>query len=200
MTRNAASACSTKIASRAPRLVASMPTAPIRHKDPGRRPLDPRRQHVNSVSRRRSLVGRVSSPRGMQNPRPVLAGNHSHLFLPGKICRPSTITARDIEMRAWSLPLGRWFGVHLRIHYFFLLLLLFCLLSTNFSGISAWRGIFLWFLLFGAVLGREAARAMTRPGTVSPCAAFFCFPSAASFPIPARKWRSAPWRARRSGL
>ncbi|MFZ0690947.1 MAG: peptidase M50, partial [Acidobacteriaceae bacterium] len=64
-------------------------------------------------------------------------------------------------MRAWSLPLGRWFGVHLRIHYFFLLLLLFCLLSTNFSGISAWRGIFLWFLLFGAVLGREAARAMT---------------------------------------
>jgi hypothetical protein len=64
-------------------------------------------------------------------------------------------------MRAWSLPLGRWFGVHLRIHYFFLLLLLFCLLSTNFSGIPSWRGVLLWFLLFAAVLGREAARAMT---------------------------------------
>ncbi|HZZ37934.1 MAG TPA: CBS domain-containing protein [Acidobacteriaceae bacterium] len=64
-------------------------------------------------------------------------------------------------MRAWSLPLGRWFGVHLRIHYFFLLLLLFCILSTNLSGTSAWRGVALWFLLFGAVLGREAARAMT---------------------------------------
>ena len=64
-------------------------------------------------------------------------------------------------MRAWSLPLGRWFGVHLRIHYFFLLLLLFCLLSTNFSGIPSWRGVLLWFLLFGAVLGREAARALT---------------------------------------
>ena len=63
-------------------------------------------------------------------------------------------------MRAWSLPLGRWFGVHLRIHYFFLLLLLFCVLSTNLSGTSAWRGVALWFLLFGAVLGREAARAM----------------------------------------
>jgi Zn-dependent protease len=64
-------------------------------------------------------------------------------------------------MRAWSLPLGRWFGVHLRIHYFFLLLLFFCVLSTNLSGIAAWRGVILWFLLFGAVLGREAARAIT---------------------------------------
>ena len=64
-------------------------------------------------------------------------------------------------MRAWSLPLGRWFGVHLRIHYFFLLLLFFCVLSTNLSGISAWRGIVLWFLLLGAVLGREGVRAMT---------------------------------------
>jgi len=64
-------------------------------------------------------------------------------------------------MRAWSLPLGRWFGVHLRIHYFFLLLLLFCLLSTNLSGIPSWRGVMLWFVLFGAVLGREGVRALT---------------------------------------
>jgi hypothetical protein len=64
-------------------------------------------------------------------------------------------------MRAWSLPLGRWFGVHVRIHYFFLLLLFFCVLSTNLAGIAAWRGVLLWFLLFFAVLGREAARAMT---------------------------------------
>ncbi|HEX4066570.1 MAG TPA: CBS domain-containing protein [Acidobacteriaceae bacterium] len=64
-------------------------------------------------------------------------------------------------MRAWSLPLGRWFGVHLRIHYFFLLLLLFCVLTTNFSGLAAWRGVMLWFLLLATVLGREAVRAMT---------------------------------------
>lgn len=64
-------------------------------------------------------------------------------------------------MRAWSLPLGRWFGVHLRIHYFFLLLLFFCAVSTNLANVSAWRGIMLWVLLLGAVLGREAARAMT---------------------------------------
>jgi Zn-dependent protease len=64
-------------------------------------------------------------------------------------------------MRAWSMPLGRWFGVHLRIHYFFLLLLFFCVLSTQLAGISAWRGVMLWFLLASAVLGREAARALT---------------------------------------
>ncbi|MGC2637295.1 MAG: CBS domain-containing protein [Acidobacteriaceae bacterium] len=64
-------------------------------------------------------------------------------------------------MRAWSLPLGRWFGVHLRIHYFFLLLLFFCVFSTGWSGFSAWRGVILWVLLLGAVLGRETARALT---------------------------------------
>jgi CBS domain-containing protein/Zn-dependent protease len=64
-------------------------------------------------------------------------------------------------MRAWSMPLGRWFGVHLRIHYFFLLLLLFCALSTQLSGISPWRGLILWLLLVGAVLGREVVRALT---------------------------------------
>jgi Zn-dependent protease len=64
-------------------------------------------------------------------------------------------------MRAWSMPLGRWFGVHLRIHYFFLLLLFFGILSSNLAGIAPWRGFVLWFLLFAAVLGREAVRALT---------------------------------------
>lgn len=64
-------------------------------------------------------------------------------------------------MRAWSMPLGRWFGVHLRIHHFFLLLLVFCIVSTEFSGIAAWRGAVLWLLLVLAVLGREVVRAMT---------------------------------------
>ncbi|HEX4007487.1 MAG TPA: CBS domain-containing protein [Acidobacteriaceae bacterium] len=64
-------------------------------------------------------------------------------------------------MRAWSLPLGRWFGVHLRIHYFFLLLLVFCIVSTKLSGTAAWRGVVLWILLLGVVAGRETARAIT---------------------------------------
>ena len=63
-------------------------------------------------------------------------------------------------MRAWSLPLGRWFGVHLRIHYFFLLLLFFCELSTNLAGIAWWRGGFQTTLIGG--LAAAAAFAIAR--------------------------------------
>jgi hypothetical protein len=42
-------------------------------------------------------------------------------------------------MRGWSFPLGRWMGVDLRIHTFFLLLLGLCLLSTNLVNVQSWR-------------------------------------------------------------
>lgn len=64
-------------------------------------------------------------------------------------------------MRAWSFPLGRWFGVDLRIHMFFVLLLGFCLLSTGVVGVSAWRGIALWLALLLVVFVREVARLIT---------------------------------------
>jgi Zn-dependent protease/CBS domain-containing protein len=64
-------------------------------------------------------------------------------------------------MRGWSFPLGRWFGVDLRIHTFFLLLLGFCMLSTGVEKVPAWRGIMLWFLLLLAVFVREIARVIT---------------------------------------
>lgn len=63
-------------------------------------------------------------------------------------------------MRGWSFPLGRWFGVDLRIHTFFLLLLGFCLLSASVSNLSAWRGFLLWGTLFFAVMVREMVRLM----------------------------------------
>ncbi|WP_446745551.1 CBS domain-containing protein [Silvibacterium acidisoli] len=61
-------------------------------------------------------------------------------------------------MRGWSLPLGRWFGIDLRIHTFFFLLLGFCLLTANVDGLGAWRGIIMWGLLLLAVFVRELAR------------------------------------------
>ena len=61
-------------------------------------------------------------------------------------------------MRAWSFPLGRWFGVHLRIHSFFLLLLVFCVLSSSWGGLSTWRGVALWLVLLMVVMVREIAR------------------------------------------
>jgi len=59
-------------------------------------------------------------------------------------------------MRGWSIPLGRWMGVELRVHTFFLLLAVVCLgLSTS----EGWmRGIGLFFVLVIAVVVREIAR------------------------------------------
>jgi Zn-dependent protease/CBS domain-containing protein len=64
-------------------------------------------------------------------------------------------------MRGWSIPLGRWFGIDLRLHMFFLLVLGFSLLSTGVAGVPAWRGIMLWLLLLLAVFVREVARLIT---------------------------------------
>ena len=61
-------------------------------------------------------------------------------------------------MRGWSFPLGRWIGVDVRIHTFFVMLLGFCLLYTNAVHLSAARGIGLWLLLVLAVAVREIAR------------------------------------------
>jgi CBS domain-containing protein/Zn-dependent protease len=61
-------------------------------------------------------------------------------------------------MRGWSFPLGRWMGVDLRIHTFFILLLGLSLVATNLLNISAWRGVMLWLLLLCAVAVREIAR------------------------------------------
>jgi predicted transcriptional regulator len=57
--------------------------------------------------------------------------------------------------------MGRWFGVDIRIHMFFVLLLGFCLLSTGVAGVSAWRGIMLWLVLLLVVFVREIARLVT---------------------------------------
>jgi CBS domain-containing protein/Zn-dependent protease len=63
-------------------------------------------------------------------------------------------------MRGWSFPLGRWMGVDLRIHTFFLLLLGLCLLATSLN-VPTWRAVFIWGILLLAVIVREIARVIT---------------------------------------
>ena len=59
-------------------------------------------------------------------------------------------------MRGWSIPLGRWVGVELRVHAFFPLLA-FVFLAIG--GADGWpRAMGLFFLLVAAVAVREAAR------------------------------------------
>ena len=59
-------------------------------------------------------------------------------------------------MRGWSIPLGRWMGVELRVHIFFPVL---ALVFFGVSGSDGWqRGLVLFFILIAAVVVRETAR------------------------------------------
>ena len=59
-------------------------------------------------------------------------------------------------MRGWSIPLGRWMGVELRVHAFFPLLALVCLALGATDGMG--RGFGLFVVLVAAVVVRETAR------------------------------------------
>jgi CBS domain-containing protein/Zn-dependent protease len=65
-------------------------------------------------------------------------------------------------MRGWTIPLGRWMGVELRVHTFFLLLAAVCVglgASENVPG-GKMRGLVLFAILASAVVVRETARLM----------------------------------------
>ena len=61
-------------------------------------------------------------------------------------------------MRGWTIPLGRWMGVELRVHAFFPLLALLCLALGAADGCTLGRGFGLFLVLAAAVLVRETAR------------------------------------------
>jgi CBS domain-containing protein/Zn-dependent protease len=63
-------------------------------------------------------------------------------------------------MRGWSFPVGRYFGVEVRIHAFFLLLLAMAIAVGSIAGSSNGRVLALWLLLLSAVAVRELARAV----------------------------------------
>jgi Zn-dependent protease/predicted transcriptional regulator len=63
-------------------------------------------------------------------------------------------------MRGWSFPIGRFLGVDVRIHTFFLLLLGLSISYASMTGATGGRGFALWVLLLLAVFVREIARAV----------------------------------------
>jgi CBS domain-containing protein/Zn-dependent protease len=65
-------------------------------------------------------------------------------------------TSYNRIMRGWSIPMGRWMGVELRVHLFFPLL---AFVFFGISGSDGWpRGLALFLLLVAAVVTRETAR------------------------------------------
>jgi CBS domain-containing protein len=67
-------------------------------------------------------------------------------------------------MRAWSIPIGKFFGLEVRVHLTFLLLLALIVTQTMKAGIEAGRGVVLFLIVFAAVVVHEAARALFTPG------------------------------------
>jgi Zn-dependent protease/predicted transcriptional regulator len=65
-----------------------------------------------------------------------------------------------VHMRGWSFPIGRFLGVDVRIHTFFLLLLGLSISYASVAGATGGRGFALWVLLLLAVVVRETARAV----------------------------------------
>jgi Zn-dependent protease/CBS domain-containing protein len=63
-------------------------------------------------------------------------------------------------MRGWSFPVGRYFGVEVRIHAFFLLLLAMAILAGSLVGWNNGRVLALWLMLLLAVAARELSRAI----------------------------------------
>lgn len=61
-------------------------------------------------------------------------------------------------MRSWSFTLGRWFGVDVRIHAFFLAMTGLCFAASLENNGTLWRGVVLWLLLVLAVAVREIPR------------------------------------------
>ena len=76
----------------------------------------------------------------------------------------------------FSLPVGRWFGVQVRVHISVLLLLALALGYSAVTTEGLMRGFGLWLALLAAVLAREIARAIA--------AAYFNLPMRALFLLP----------------
>jgi Zn-dependent protease/CBS domain-containing protein len=74
-------------------------------------------------------------------------------------------------MRTWSIPAGRVFGVEVRIHLSFALLLLFIGMNEQLAHnvVSPWRGAVLVAIAFGAVVLHELGHALVgRHAGISP--------------------------------
>jgi len=81
------------------------------------------------------------------------------MLLAGLKPRPPTDRAHTIkDMVGWSFSLGNIFGVEVRLHSFFLFLLIGSMSWASYLELPMMRGVGLWFLLVLAVAVRETAR------------------------------------------
>jgi Zn-dependent protease/predicted transcriptional regulator len=83
-------------------------------------------------------------------------------------------------MRGWSLSIGTYFGVEIRLHALFVWLLpVIILLSSTLNGAGG-RGLVLWLLLVAAVLVRETGRGIASAAAGLPVTRLILLPTGAA--------------------
>lgn len=82
-------------------------------------------------------------------------------------------------MRTWSVPAGRIFGIEVRIHLTFALLLVFVGMNEQMARtvVTPWRGTVLVAIIFGAVVLHELAHALVSRQAGVPPKAIVLFPT-----------------------
>lgn len=124
--------------------------------------LQPRRKDVEERLPQ-AVTGRTSfeTTRSGELTRSVSTCNDAHLSMVSRQQANPVTAAHTIgDMRGWSFPIGRFLGVDVRIHTFFLLILGLSISYASMTGATGSRGFALWLLLLLAVVVREVARAI----------------------------------------
>jgi Zn-dependent protease/CBS domain-containing protein len=100
-------------------------------------------------------------------------------------------------MRSWSIPVGRLFGIEIRVHWTFAFLLAFLLIVATQDTTPALRVLGLFGILFGSVVVHELGHALVARGSGIPAKGIILLPiggitildEAHAIPDPINGWR-----------
>src|SRR5271157_4399841 len=81
-----------------------------------------------------------------------------------------------MSMRSWSIPVGRLFGIEIRIHLTFLFLLVFVWSTAAQDAAIALRGVALVGIVFGSVVLHELGHALVARGSGIPAKGIILLP------------------------
>ncbi|MGA7684545.1 MAG: site-2 protease family protein, partial [Terriglobales bacterium] len=109
-----------------------------------------------------------------------------------------------MSMRSWSIPVGRLFGIEIRIHLTFLFLLVFVWGTEGAQDTTtALRGLALVGIIFGSVILHELGHALVARGSGIPAKSIILLPiggitmldEAQGIPDPRNAWKRDIWIA-----
>src|SRR5260370_3789288 len=83
-----------------------------------------------------------------------------------------------MSMRSWSIPVGRLFGIEIRVHatFFFLLAFVWSTEASTQDATAALRGLALVGIVFGSVVLHELGHALVARGSGIPAKGIILLP------------------------